>query len=293
MNGVKKESGFGADAFDGIRVSGGGGVNGAMMEEVTRRRVVLPGGGGGVGVSFSGEDYEKRRKESDERRKADIDRLRGLAEGRRNQERERRARVEKSGGDWRVRGFGKDGAFNRVYVDAGEFYEGVQKYFERMKGEIIEVPCGKELISIPMPVTVEGLCVDMGITVRDFVENYGRGIGYEDFWCVVEFAKNYISEFLIREGLVKRYNSNLLWSLLKQHSEYFDKKGREIDSSGGGGWPIGGSPGGVSGGAITDGDVRKEYRINLIPGTVEMRNDIDVDPDAVVAENGKVENEQK
>lgn len=79
------------------------------------------------------------------------------------------------------------------------------------------------------PLTIEGLCVFLGIT-RQTLLNYEKNESYFEFFDVIKIAKQHIMACMIENMLSGKYKEATGIFLLKNHSGYTDKQ--EVEHSG-------------------------------------------------------------
>lgn len=97
----------------------------------------------------------------------------------------------------------------RKYATPEALLEECKAYFENCKEE-------------KLPLHVEGLCAHLNIN-RNTLRDYEKKVGYEDYYNVVEWAKNQILSDLVTRSMNGRHNPAGVIFNLKNNYGYTDR----------------------------------------------------------------------
>ena len=87
----------------------------------------------------------------------------------------------------------------------------------------------KQDVSTPIPYTIEGLAVHLGIS-RQTLKNYEIRKGYEPYFAVIREYRDIVCQNLAERALMGDSNTTMTIFLAKNHFGYVDKQ--EIENTG-------------------------------------------------------------
>lgn len=120
----------------------------------------------------------------------------------------------------------------KEWENADSLKNDIQAYFDSVDKSpyLINEVAGKDpvIMEVPTqrPYTIEGLALHLGVT-RQTLLNYQKAEGYEEFFDVLTWAKQVITNQLVTMALVGAVKEGFAKFLLSNNTEYKDRQ--EID----------------------------------------------------------------